>query len=94
MSEFKGTKGIWTHNEQIVNNGSFYRVKGDTVKVCNVVTRNQEEAEANAKLIACAPEMLDALKECEEFLNRVQAPVTASLFLKASLSKLIKKATL
>jgi hypothetical protein len=68
--EFKGTKGGWEYREQIVQNGSFYRVEGESVKVCNVVTRNQGEAEANAKLITCAPEMLEMLIHCEKVFKQ------------------------
>jgi len=48
------TSGEWKYRNQVVNNGSFFRVDGDTEKVSNIVTRNSDKAEANAKLIADA----------------------------------------
>jgi len=59
MSEFKGTQGKWQVVEQQTTNGSFFRIKGGTEKVANIVTRDYQRAEANAALIAHAPELLE-----------------------------------
>jgi len=39
--------------------GAFYKVKSGTKGICNIITRNQEEAEANAEFI----------KDCFNVLN-------------------------
>lgn len=62
--ETKFTKGEW--KDIIVSNadGWFHRVisiGGESV--CNIITRNTKRAQANAKLIAAAPEMFNALVE-------------------------------
>lgn len=62
MEEFKGTKGVWTVENVLTHNGDFYKVKSGDMSVCNITTRNQEAARANAKLIAVAPAMLEALQ--------------------------------
>jgi len=49
--------------------------------------------ERNAELLEMNNELLEALKECQSFLKRVQSPATASLFLSQSLSNLIQKHT-
>jgi len=56
------TPAPWKITPQTTHNGSFLRIKGETVKICNIVTRDYETAEANAKLIAAAPVLLEALK--------------------------------
>jgi len=54
----------------------------------------EEEAEANAKLIAAAPEMLEALKTVDLFLNEVHISHTNESKLSLALvKKVIKKAT-
>jgi len=81
MSEFKGTKGKWTRylsslmgSDKIVSHSVYVGTKRialcynlfETDKSKNV---EEKEAEANAKLIACAPEMLDMLIELNNFCN-------------------------
>jgi len=93
MSEFKGTKGIW----KAVKNSYYYDVvletEGDTILcVSSSLMRSKngviesislsEECEANAKLIAAAPEMLEMLIKCNEIIKTKE------------LEQLIKKATL
>jgi len=66
MSEFKGTKGKW----RIGVLGSVQNERGEFI--CESERRNikeEEENKANNLLIACAPEMLDKLKETLEVLK-------------------------
>jgi len=78
MSEFKGTKGEWN----LIKNSAYFEVstdlwgngKGLTVgvffqRIENGKLENDshcEESHANAKLISCAPEMLEMLKKVLE----------------------------
>ena len=91
--EFKGTKGNWEFENVTTHNGDFYKVKSDnTTSICNVTTRNQEQAQANAKLIASAPELLDALQllvsqlenehlseYCEPLIDKAKQAIEKSL---------------
>lgn len=43
----------------------------------------EEEAEANARLIAAAPDMLEALKTCATLLEQLQFPGTEAIVLEA-----------
>jgi len=61
--EFKGTKGQWENKEIFTHSGGFYKVVCGGVSICNIITRNQEQAEFNAKLITAAPEMFEEIKE-------------------------------
>lgn len=79
MNNFKGSQGTWRYREQITHNGSFFRVEcekidGKIEKVCNVVTRDLEKAEYNAKLLICAPELLEALQHTLEVLYLCDCP--------------------
>ena len=70
--ETKITKGEW--KDIIVSNadGWFHRViaiEGESV--CNIITRNTQRAQANAKLIAAAPELLEALLNIENDNNSI-----------------------
>lgn len=60
MSEY--TKGPWRVSDQVS-----HRVVDDfaTIAHCNVSSRFTNEAEANARLISAAPELLEALKAAE-----------------------------
>lgn len=64
--EFKGTKGEW----RAINNGHFWDITPDgSIQCLGSTTSNKflnidkEKEEANAKLIAAAPELLEALQE-------------------------------
>jgi len=92
MSEFKGTKGEWS----IFQQDEYIHIenKFSSEAITTLVGWNNDEIGlANAKLIACAPEMLDTLEKCNDFLNKVQSPMTASIFLRNEINDLIKKAT-
>ena len=60
MSEF--TKGKWEKLYIKTSSGGYYKIISESVSVCNIITRNEDQAEANAKLISCAPEMLNELQ--------------------------------
>ena len=78
MSEFKGTKGAW----EVHDNGYFFdiQVKGTTLASTqnNLYLNIDEKVQlANAKLIACAPEMLEMLNECIITISRLQNSMMA-----------------
>lgn len=59
--ESKHTPGPWKVNEYgnvEQNNGAYH-----LVATCSGISSNLKERESNAQLIACAPEMLEALKQ-------------------------------
>ena len=65
--EFKGTKGKWEVENVFTPNGDYYKVKADT-SVCNITSRNQELAEANAHIIAAAPDLLELVCKIRKVL--------------------------
>jgi len=89
MSEFKGTKGVWeviTYKRDI----EIGNLQSDLV--CSIPSIT-EECEANAKLIAAAPEMLEMLQLMIDEFDAEHATVYGfELCVKAK--ELIKKATL
>ena len=101
MSEFKGTKGKWTiYKATMINikdpiSHSIY-VGTKRIALCYNLfeqdkSKNVEEkiSEANAKLIACAPEMLEMLIHCEKVF-RQGGGMEYTL---SDIQSLIKKAT-
>lgn len=80
--EFEGTKGKWKKFD-IINHHqhhTYFKISSsetddpaNSESICNIVTRNSERAEANAKLIASAPEMID-------FINRIQGEMCRNDF--------------
>ena len=74
MSEFKGTKGKWFINQNR-SNILLTNIESETHRICEVkhfgepmlkglIDSTQEEGLYNAKLISCAPEMLEMLEYC------------------------------
>ncbi len=69
MENFKGTSAPW---EIYVRNGrgsTYFSIENDNVRICNINSKRTEqfeEEEANAQLIAHAPEMLEAI---QSFVN-------------------------
>lgn len=63
--EFKGTKGNWTvrGNFKCLKVFSSYGTLCAISRQSSIDSNVDSQAEANAKLIACAPEMLEQLKE-------------------------------
>ena len=71
MDKNKHTAGAWTvfpivnqahhHTYYKVGNSTTDDVR-DATSICNITTRNDEQAEANAELIAKAPQMLEDMK--------------------------------
>lgn len=62
--EFKGTPGPWSHaDSHDLNETAGGAIHGDGKTLCLVLGKGigKEKATANAKLMAAAPEMLDAL---------------------------------
>ena len=82
MSEFKGTKGIWSIKHSESNSqwnvigtilGGRYKIARCPYLISDLDWLNEKEKLeqlANAKLISCAPEMLDMLKKCEVYIER------------------------
>jgi len=69
MANFKVTKGKWEQINVGNDKGDYHKVISDNVSICNITTRNENEAKANAKLIASAPEMLEMLISLEPHLR-------------------------
>lgn len=83
MSEFKGTKGEW----ELIESDFFSEIiskKPSSKSIC-AINMNIDEHKSNAKLIACAPEMLEML----EYLNSFCTMNTED---RKKLELLIKKA--
>ena len=100
MSEFKGTKGVWvigtafkadTKNIHIKTDGKLITVEDcDGIAVAIVGRISEEAQEANAKLIAAAPELLEALEMCFNALQTYgKHPI-----IKLQVEAVINKATL
>ena len=64
MEEFKGTPGPWHWHGQLLCNDA-YIVGGDSWAF----------SDANKRLIAAAPELLDALQRCESVLSNIPLEV-------------------
>ena len=88
----KHTKGEWKWINQTTQSGDYYKVTGETVSVCNITTRDSKQAEANAKLIAAAPELLEACEQAFNMCDMLRMPTESDLknmanFLKAAINK-------
>ena len=75
MSKFKGTPGPWRVSEKV---GDFIHIRHNnnepgamSLNLAHVTARSSwaREAEANAHLIAAAPELLEALQACLSWVN-------------------------
>jgi len=97
MSEFKGTKGKWVVEKQS-KNSSFYYINNDNLEIGEIATcysvmeNGYNQSFANAKLIACAPEMLEMLKNVKEYLENITGK-HLSKPLANEIEQLIKKVT-
>ena len=70
MSKAKHTKGPWSHS--VIHN-EHHIIGGDGFRVANIVDGNKIRSEfdkvVNARLIASAPELLEALIACAAFCS-------------------------
>jgi len=96
IEKFKGTQGNWKVFPQF--NHSQYHVwykvgrdDGDGYigeSACNITTRDDVRAEANAKLISAAPDLLEALQDlvkyCEDNDNHAELGLAKSAIKKAT----------
>jgi hypothetical protein len=90
--EFKGTKGKWVLGSkrkgyQFIDcpDSSWYEMIRVVIEVSK---KTSIEGNANAKLISCAPEMLEMLEKVRKKLNGNGFPM-----LQTEIEQLIKKAT-
>jgi len=96
MSEFKGTRGKWELIEG--NKDEFSKVKIGRrlldLSTLGMPSTKYKEEIANAKLISCAPEMLEMLEETFKLTDKLQMPTEFEISqLRDKLFHLIKKAT-
>jgi hypothetical protein len=74
METFKGTKGEWKLKEEFVKsdllNPQWYTVWSDGFKIAEIDTDRCIGAKENAKLIAAAPELLEALQSMLKIFDR------------------------
>jgi hypothetical protein len=84
--EFKGTKGEWLILKQHSSHKINEIATNENLSICAINT-NLEQSEANAKLIACAPEMLEMLKDILDTIRECETPRLYQI------EELIKKAT-
>lgn len=95
----KHTPGPWGKRGNTVHKGKLriatasYALKTSSLFLNGICIANQEEAEANAKLIAAAPEMIEALMDIVDAQNNPKRTLAS---LNAAIKKsedVIKKAT-
>lgn len=72
-NKFKGTQGKWMFRKSTAHNGSSFRIQSsigeEKLKICNIVSRDKDESEHNAKLISNAPDLLNSCIELLELLR-------------------------
>lgn len=86
MSEFKFTKGEWgVYGDRYCR--SIENENAESICAINTQSFSDEEFLANAKLIACAPEMLKMLEKISSTLKKGNSVNIESI------DELIKKAT-
>jgi len=104
--EFKGTKGKWkvvknscyfdvTADYEFKEGNSILCVSSSLMIIKNGIIESNslsKECEANAKLIAAAPEMLEILERVQRINNIAREHISECLF--EDIEQLIKKATL
>lgn len=69
--KFKGTPGPWSHADSCgLNETAGGAIHGDGKTLCLILGKGigKEKATANAKLMAAAPELLDALIELRKLV--------------------------
>lgn len=75
MKKFKGTPGKWYAEESPITS-NFWEISNGKEYI-GYLTLNPKRLKANAKLIAAAPELLEALQEMVHLFNRGLHPETA-----------------
>ena len=99
MTNTKHTPGPWEYANGIIQecqqNGNIAKVKR-TLASINTFGISGEEVEANAKLIAAAPELLDALINFHEMYEKLTENMISRIGwdINAKAVRAIKKATL
>ena len=67
----KHTKGHWKYERPKTQ--SYFKVYNlQNKQICGVNLQEKDEAEANARLIAAAPELLEALEMCIKFIEKTK----------------------
>jgi len=89
MKEFKGTPGPWTFDDTAVCDKN-----GNTICIITSLQSTQTQERANARVIAAAPELLEAClmfmdlfteydmrpeDECHEVANKMRAAIAKTL---------------
>jgi len=88
--EFKGTKGEWNNK---AFNDSVFDIRSDGGENIGYIY-NTKNGNANAKLIACAPEMLEMLNKVKDLFTKRQMPSEHEInMFSVNISELIEKAT-
>lgn len=90
----KHTPAAWKINGLLRNSYPDYcRIKGNDIgnPICIVIHKANNEHEANAKLIAAAPELLEALQAIKEYCKYWNIQLGSGIILQVDES--IKKAT-
>lgn len=82
--EFKGTKGDWKYTHIFTNKGDFFKIESDGVQICNITTRNLEQARNNAKIIESSKEMFKILND----VLKMKIPDYAKLEIEKILNKI------
>lgn len=98
MKQFKGTPGAWRVSEK---HGEYIDIRHNndepgaiSLNLAKVVARQSwvKEAEANAKLIAAAPELLDALQKALPHVRNQATVDTAAFYMLEKMHGAIAKA--
>lgn len=74
MSGRKWTPGPW-----LADGASVYEERDDFSVICNLWSSSLPQWEANARLIAAAPDLLDALERCLNFIANTESEMGVTL---------------
>ena len=74
MSEAKHTPGPW-----LADGASVYEERDDFSVICNFWSSSLPEWEANARLIAASPCLLEALERCLNFIENTESEMGDTL---------------
>lgn len=94
MKELKHSKGNWEYYRSLRGFEVSQELKTNPIPtITAVIPYGDDEGEANAKLIAAAPELLEALKDLYDFTNNYFGGSIAGKLARNAAYKAIKKAT-